>query len=319
MSDSSNEARAFGYYGVTVGCGFIFGGAMGGLLSVPNETWGLKVALFDDHPYILPCVVYSGFCLLALILAATTLPAGETTTTTPHDSTETTSITADKPQDDDATPTTSEPWDLFQMVALLSFPLISFIQVMYIELFVMWSSTDPKSGGLGFSVGELGLALTVKSFHGVMIQLLLYPPAARLLGIYNGMTTGYYLYAVSVFCLVYLNLLNEMKVVLWLVLLLVIKPVNVLAGCLASTNAAVFINRLGKKRNDPDAIYNLGHTLAGISKVVAPIASGGIFGWSIAAGSKHVWPLDVSLAFNTMAIVCILGAGFSAILNETKI
>jgi len=67
-----DRARGMGMIGAAIGLGFILGPALGGVLS--NLSGVLRVPLFQQNPYALPCLASAALAALNLIAAAFFLP-----------------------------------------------------------------------------------------------------------------------------------------------------------------------------------------------------------------------------------------------------
>src|SRR3954470_1122959 len=67
-----DRARGMGMIGAAIGLGFILGPALGGVLS--NLSGVLRLPLFQQNPYALPCLASAALAALNLIAAAFFLP-----------------------------------------------------------------------------------------------------------------------------------------------------------------------------------------------------------------------------------------------------
>jgi MFS family permease len=66
ITDSTNQAYAYSFYGLTWGFGAILGPAIGGLLSRPAKTYAaFDTPFFNTYPYVLPCI----FCVVTQMAA----------------------------------------------------------------------------------------------------------------------------------------------------------------------------------------------------------------------------------------------------------
>lgn len=74
--DDTNNARGMTLYGVIGGAGRILGPALGGYLSNPGLTYpGLfGGTIFETFPYLLPCAIVSGQCMIMTVVAYFELP-----------------------------------------------------------------------------------------------------------------------------------------------------------------------------------------------------------------------------------------------------
>lgn len=70
LTDRSNEAKAFTFFGMTYGCGTIFGSLIGGPLSFASDKYNLPGrALWAARPFLLPCLVVATYIMIDWVLA----------------------------------------------------------------------------------------------------------------------------------------------------------------------------------------------------------------------------------------------------------
>ncbi len=68
ITDETNQAVAFSYMGLTWGLSSVLSPLIGGPLAKPANRWNVA-SVFEDYPYLLPCLVASIFSMLGTILS----------------------------------------------------------------------------------------------------------------------------------------------------------------------------------------------------------------------------------------------------------
>lgn len=77
LCNKSNQAQGFALIGTTFGAGLLIGPALGGFLSLPVEKYPSyfhKGSLFDQFPFLLPCLVLAILTLLGFVSTFIFLP-----------------------------------------------------------------------------------------------------------------------------------------------------------------------------------------------------------------------------------------------------
>lgn len=176
MTDHTNHARAFSMLPLTMGVGSVLGPMLGALLVKPVEhfpgffAWLNSPAIttfFTQHPYSLPCIVGSGFCLCGAIFGyfflEETLPSKRAPgfeerfglRTSAQSASETTALLSGKgnakynrevsnPPVQDVQEANKKSTYLQALTpeirkVILSYILICFMTIMESELFVLWT------------------------------------------------------------------------------------------------------------------------------------------------------------------------------------
>lgn len=201
LTDASNEDDAFVLIGVVFGAGACVGPLLGGALAEPSTKYAWTPALFDQYPYLLPCLAVAGFSLLVFV---TVLCLEETSTTDPlderqamHQDEKSRAASEDRPfavdvrglevavaAEDDA------PRSLKALLRdrrcpllplLLSFLLCGFSVMAFQEVLPLYARAFVKEGGLGLSttgVGALQGLAGLATLAGVAYGPLSNPPSA---------------------------------------------------------------------------------------------------------------------------------------------
>jgi hypothetical protein len=223
---------------------------LGGLLTNPAKTMpGLfgGVRFFEHYPYFLPCFVSSLFSLVGFAMGWLYL---EETKKLPQShehvspAEEQCLLAANQSK---SSATLSQVITRSVIYSVLPFSAISFVQVIFDEVFSLWSSTSPKDGGLSFKSKEIGVALSYIGVMGLVTQSLIFPFAQRHFG-----TVPCYKYAMLLYSVTFLLLPNVSSVALnaeqgrfspemvWVALLSVL-TLRVLSASFAFTSSMILV------------------------------------------------------------------------------
>ncbi|KAF8201618.1 major facilitator superfamily multidrug-resistance, DHA1 sub-family [Pholiota molesta] len=182
LTDQSNQAFAFSFFGFWWPMGSIIGPLIGGLLSNPARRYPsyFEYEFFKHYPYLLPCLLVSSFGLLCFTVAGffleETLNQNKSQATLKSPSYGTIA---------DHTATSKK----FTVKELLEIRIIralcasgcslSFISTAFEVLFVLFCYSPISAGGLGFPTEKIGVALSTSGFIGAIIQVVFMPTILR--------------------------------------------------------------------------------------------------------------------------------------------
>jgi MFS family permease len=201
ITDSSNQAYAYSFHGLSFGIGAILGPAAGGLLSRPAKTYAaFDNAFFNTYPYILPCVFCAITQMIALGMCMVFMVPKNPKTENILDGVEYT-IVEEVIYDEEEEPTETEAMlkgpltplsiptymmtlargvieeiidalsDRDVMITSVMYFFTSCCDTMQEELFPLWSIIPTSKGGLSFTNQTIGIYNTMQG-----IILLLQPP-----------------------------------------------------------------------------------------------------------------------------------------------
>ncbi|KZT20445.1 MFS general substrate transporter, partial [Neolentinus lepideus HHB14362 ss-1] len=181
LTDSSNVAKAFAWMPVVWSVGVTIGPFFGGSLSRPHDRFPnvFKSRVWQEYPYLLPCLVSASFTAFCFLLALfflkersastdtnpfTHSPASESGTATP-------TSTKPEPSHDASAP--------LPMRALLTYPVLisianysalSLLDIALWALLPLFYATPLALGGLALPPATIGLAMGVFGLSNGLIQ-----------------------------------------------------------------------------------------------------------------------------------------------------
>ena len=320
ITDSSNRGTAFSMIGFMWSLGGMIGPALGGLLADPvgqyPGTWISRIELFQEYPYLLPCLASSVFSLFGLVMAIMYMP--ETSRPEPV------VITTDLEESSDAANIESDinavlgdESKMKQQLrscyhAIVSYALLALCGTLFVELYPLWTATEPGLGGLGFSTRDIGVSITVTGAVSLVFQILAYPRLEARFSAKQLFRLG-----LAVFILVHptFPLLSKWILdqspgsVLW-TLLLVLLGVRTIASVLCFTSIMILINASAPEGmlGSMNGIAQMG---ASAVRSVAPPICGMLYAWSL--GQGHVYPFDYNLVFCITSITSLLALLWSTV------
>mmetsp|Transcript_22550 Transcript_22550/g.76239 ORF Transcript_22550/g.76239 Transcript_22550/m.76239 type:complete len:460 (-) Transcript_22550:88-1467(-) len=192
LTDSTNEAAAFVYVGVTFGAGAILGPLIGGTLSESADKYcALPLAwLWVARPYLLPCAVVAAVVLLDLAFAFFYLEESiETRSDARSESrpraaggAKGATAGAVRGEVDNVADLLRDPKSPFFRVCC-SFFLFGGCFMSFQEVFPIFARAPLHEGGLSLSSTQVGLAQATAGMATLFCVVLLYPVLARHLGV----------------------------------------------------------------------------------------------------------------------------------------
>jgi hypothetical protein len=231
---------------------------LGGTLSDPATNFPSifgGMPFFKDYPYFLPCLVSSLFSATGFLLGFLFLEE------TNHQRRENEDENVEEAENLEREPLLSSasrkaPSPRFysfltppSLNFIFPFSAISFVQIIFDEVFALWSSTEPVVG-LAFNSQEIGLSLSFVGVTGLLVQSLLFPFFQRRKG-----TLWCYKHAMLVYALAFVLLPNVSlialkvqsndvsRVWLWTALLFVL-VLRVVGSLFAFTSAMLLVSSI---------------------------------------------------------------------------
>ncbi|KAL5511682.1 hypothetical protein ACEPAH_4900 [Sanghuangporus vaninii] len=189
ITDSSNQAVAYPIYGLCWPLGVIIGPLIGGTFSNAAQKYPSWFGnhFYHSHPYFLPCFIVACTTLLTVLVGYICLR--ETLKTNIHkvQLKREYSISYGLSEHSDRTenehhlsPCASKLLQIPVIRALcISGCALSFVGTAFDVVFVLFCYSPIKSGGLSFSVSQIGYALAVAGISSALIQIIFMPVLLR--------------------------------------------------------------------------------------------------------------------------------------------
>ena len=187
ISEDDQVAGRMGMLGAAFGLGFMIGPFVGGVLSDPATGIGgpFDTQFWSDYPYLLPCLFSSAMSAIALILASFMLPE---------------SLPKESRSESEKSPISQLGATFTSIASVLRLPNISaLVNVNFLFLvgftmmhgtFILFTSMEPESGGLGWSERENGWVFAFIGLVGVVVQGGLIRPLVRRFSLRGLMLAG---------------------------------------------------------------------------------------------------------------------------------
>ena len=187
ISEDHQVAGRMGMLGAAFGLGFMIGPFLGGVLSDPATGIGgpFDTQFWSDYPYLLPCLFSSAMSAIALILASFMLPE---------------SLPKESRSKSAKSPISQLGATFTSIASVLRLPNISaLVNVNFLFLvgftmmhgtFILFTSMEPESGGLGWSERENGWVFAFIGLVGVVVQGGLIRPLVRRFSLRGLMLAG---------------------------------------------------------------------------------------------------------------------------------
>ncbi|CAA7267909.1 unnamed protein product [Cyclocybe aegerita] len=187
ITDKTNQALAFPFFGFWWPVGAIVGPLLGGLFSKPATRYPryFDYPFLREYPYFLPCLLVAGFSALSFFVAWFWL--NETRQVDKRDPQKASppSYGSTDPNSWDSAPQDEN----FSVRELLNIPIIralcasgcalSFLSSAFDVLFVLFCYSPIRSGGLAFDTSEIGFALSASGFLAALLQAFIMPTILR--------------------------------------------------------------------------------------------------------------------------------------------
>jgi MFS family permease len=199
---------------------------------------------------------------------------GGTGTTAAAAAAEATAITAPQP------PPPQSTWALMSSqssgIPVALYGLISFVFIIWDEVFSLWALMPKEDGGLSFNADKIGMALTSSGLTAVVVQGLLYPWLSRLLGVSRAFRLGLILSVpaflgtpmVPVFALG-----STSGIWFFLIIVLLLRQIS---SSLCFTSVFMLIND-SVPASSLGAINGIGQSYAALARAVGPTFGGTLF------------------------------------------
>jgi len=205
----------------------------------------------------------------------------------------------------------------------IMYALVGFIYTMLDELFPLWTVLAQNQGGLDFGTDQIGITNSVGGVAIVIIQLFVYKPFAKKLGLIRAFRFGLYTLIPIAIILPAVNLVTPdvsglPSYVFW-ILLLPLWVTRQLSGTLSFTTVHNLITNSVYYFN-MGAANGLGQSLVALLRGIAPLTTGFLFSWSTTNGLS--FPLNIYFMFFVQALcagaILLYTIGLPLSLNKPK-
>lgn len=209
--------------------------------------------------------------------------------------------------------------DVRKSVAL--YTMFSFAVIGFEDTFTIWASTEPRLDGLGFSTDQLGIATGIVAVPIMFLQVFIFAPMARRLGILKAFFINVLFLVITVTLCPITHLLYDRPIYLWVVLMLLLIPQRICTSCCFSATSLLINNSVTP--NIAGSVNGIAMTSTALARAFAPTFGGSLFAWSISADAASIGPpFDVNLAFFVFGLVfwfcAVLGVTIPNRLNKQK-
>jgi MFS family permease len=205
--------------------------------------------------------------------------------------------------------------------AILVYCIYSFAIIGFDELYSVWCATPINLGGIGFTLREISISLTVAGALSFPFMLFIFPLLEKLIGsIYSFQSTTIFLMFLVVILpnLHFLALLDS-TVPLW-VILCTIAILNRIVIGIGFSATSLFINN-SVTSEKLGSVNGLSVALTSLFRCFAPLFAGGIFSASLS--SSIGFPFDYHLVYILLGIIIfiavILATRLPTSINKQKL
>ncbi|KAL2641449.1 hypothetical protein R1flu_009036 [Riccia fluitans] len=280
--------------GTTLGLGMIVSPAIGGYLAMPAEKYPeifTAGSLFDQYPYLMPCLLLSVLAAVVLVITVLFLPEtlhihrDEDATLDGETFIEKTKLIGEVESEEEKEKERIQKaensiWAVFKNRPLVSAVLVyctcNMYSVAYTEIFSLWAVSPKIHGGLSFSTTDVGNVLAIAGAGTLLFQLFAFSPIAKVLGPIA--TTRYSAILTLPLLWIYPFLSNLSGTLLWSLLAITAVTKNALS--VATLNASMLLINNSVFPRQRGRANGLSVSAVSFFKAVGPGAGGAIFAWA---------------------------------------
>jgi hypothetical protein len=343
ITTKESAPTAWAVWAFAFGIGRVIATGLGGFLARPGVTWPAAFpagSVFATYPYLFPCLLSGGLCVVGFLLTALVLPetlarsSVASINTAPQDSMPAAprkkhahkrhasdgdlygsavlpASDADSEPDEQApllpsrTPTSVARLDGRLVVTLFMTQLFVWTAYqVYDEVFTLWATSSASLGGLGFSTSDSGIYFGQFGVEVVIASILIYPPIGRRFTPLVLHRVGTLLAIVFFACI---PLAHEALVLsragMW-ALLVSVSFVGTVSSGLSSPSLAIIINSAAPDASLLGRLNGILQAAVAVARVVGPTAGGSLVAWSLHSGLAI--PFDYHFTYWVMAVLMAL-------------
>lgn len=210
--------------------------------------------------------------------------------------------------------------DKLVVLVILLYTCISFVSILFDEVFSLWVVTSPANGGLGWKSDQLGIALAITGAFLLLFQFFIYPKINNRFGIIRTFQIGSWFFIPSVLIVPFIHYLHDANsAVLWIILVST-SVIRSSSGMVCFTASFLLINNSTTSSLRGSA-NGLAMAIGSLAKGLGPETSSSLYSWSLINGIGF-WPFNHHFTFVLTSIFTLVGIVVSMLLpksvNEPK-
>ncbi|RKP06700.1 major facilitator superfamily domain-containing protein [Thamnocephalis sphaerospora] len=168
-------------------------------------------------------------------------------------------------------------------------------------LFVLWASTPRSHHGLRKAPHEVGVLLAIGGLVRCLTQMLFYAPMQFRMGALRVYRFALLLVLPILFLSPLMNLISGTTILLW-IFLIISRTIFSFAGSIGDTSAMLIISNAARPTGAIGTVNGVASCAGSLSNALATLVITSVWSWSI--GEDRAFPLNYTLAWNILAIVC---------------
>ncbi|EGF99274.1 uncharacterized protein MELLADRAFT_94771 [Melampsora larici-populina 98AG31] len=321
ITDATNYADAVAYLPLCYAIGSILGPIIGGFLALPAEKYPDLFGSSDlmiKHPYFLPCFMGGLLNLLAIGLGIffleETLPSKRKLVSRVQGqglqqdemSATLTETSQDKP------PKIASLCTYPIMITMLTFIIMHLQNVAWnavIPLYAYTVLSDIVNGGLGMSLEQIGSVLSVGGFGIIIVQLLIFPPLQRRIGVVSVLKCTITCFTLSYLCVPFVTWSTHLesstpgKRIAYMVMIMILRS----PGSMCYVSIMMITKLLSPSAAALGTLNGMQQTCSAFAQVIGPILGSSLFAMGISSGNSLiggnlVW-IILALIFDQIATI----------------
>tara|TARA_B100000614_G_scaffold262595_1_gene297015 strand:- start:2348 stop:3694 length:1347 start_codon:yes stop_codon:yes gene_type:complete len=294
VSNPQQLATRMGLIGAAFGLGFTIGPFLGGELSSPAERWNLFVGtIFDEHPYLLPCILASVLSIFSLLLAFKYLPESLATESRSKRSSQTWSESMKR-----------TGFNVKRMLATKNIGSLMWVTFLYMfgftvmhAVFILFTQMDPAQGGLGFSEAENGRVFALIGILGIVTQGGLIGPLTRRYGSLFILRFGTVLSGIGLVLIPYSSLDFA-----WVWMIVITGFIAIGNGLFQPSSSTLLTSLARQDDYELGAVMGSQESLSSFARILGPLTGGYV--WTITVDGYGFF--DYHTAFHICGILMML-------------
>lgn len=281
-SDHTNRARMFTALGLGNILGRLLGNGIGGLLAEPADKYScLNIEFFRQYPYSLPVFISAVLNLVSLVIGVLYLPE-----TKPRLKIPTGGPLLKSPIQPGHKPGHKQPsfCDVLKRgkssVLFSSCFFIALCHAIYNVVFPLWVLNKKQDHGFELGSSGIGMTRVLAVPTDLILQLLLFPYAVKMFGIFRCYQFCSLLWAAAVIVTPNASLVNRSpKTVQWVILELCVVMNNILCAVTLSSNGILCTNSTDSQIRG--TFMGVRQSFIGLGRGLGASFGGILFSWSL--------------------------------------